>query len=266
MEDNLRYQGHLYIGGLGRNWWRIILNINHDLPLLLRILTFAGYVNHARKGAKNDIFTLWHSKNSKDLQKLRQAGAIPSIVREYENLLLFPPEQLTQFENEWYSRELSALDEIKLVAWAQSENAAEAYRFTFLPSFHPSIVYKIWTNPSKMVTFKAGKVICGVTADIETTVTQNIDTATWHAFLELIETEDFWTILSWNTVPPNTFGMDGARLLMEGWKDGNYKFLSDWSPRRDSPMGKAALFFDALYSNPNLEEYLILHTYPDDFR
>ncbi len=156
------------------------------------------------------------------------------------------------------------MGEESLSKWAVYENVQEAYRFTYLPSFHPPMVIRIWTIQSKIPSFHALAKL-GVTQshtvnikasdrrrsvniltdeeweEIHAASTRKRNSVQreeswtfaaedWERLLTAIYQSKFWLSVTWDFACDSVLRLDGSEWKFEGWQSGQYKYLDAWSP------------------------------------
>lgn len=156
------------------------------------------------------------------------------------------PENLAQFHNNWYSQELTKVNEYSFELWARNEQIKEAYRLTILPSFSPARVIRIWKKDDVThLLYKIGRRthLCKPQAKHEKK--KLLKTEKWqevHKFMK----QNFWTAETWYSVPANMMVFDGEIYLFEGWQNGEYKLLDDHSPDDEYVSARAMKLFMSL--------------------
>lgn len=145
-------------------------------------------------------------------------------IEEIVSPFLFPTEQLSNFRNNWFSRELDLLSEDALDDWAIANHYNEVYRVTLFPSFEGTLTVRVC---SESITFKEAqfwKTLHGEKFHYESWVPNR---NTWFYIQNTINQNDFWEDVTWDTVPEGYSVLDGCTYMVEGYKDGLYKFLYD---------------------------------------
>ena len=137
--------------------------------------------------------------------------------------LYFPAESLTPSINNWYSRQLSAMDEPVLKAGED----ARTYRFTWLRTFHHPVAIRIsFENSSARLVaveldgaggYNPGSVLRR--KDIVLSKSQFADIE------RLIDQSGFWDMPS----NERTDGRDGAEWIIEG-ATSKYHVVTRWTP------------------------------------
>lgn len=135
--------------------------------------------------------------------------------------------KLHPFMNEWFSSHLKSLEEPILYT---KKDSGYIIRYTNLGTWDRPFVYRIQKFNSGISIsyretdgeggFEPGKLIIDSTAFKD-----------FHDFNTLISKlhhYDFWKQKTFNTM-----GNDGAEWILEVYKNGKYKFITRWSPRRE---------------------------------
>ena len=159
-----------------------------------------------------------------------------------QNYVISPPNFPTiKYPPRGYST-LAALEEPLLSNWANQEKIQTAYRFIYMPSFHPSLIIRVWATtlaiPSFYVVIKGGSKISG----------EKCLMLTKEKFLGLvaaINENKFWSSITWEL----SQGFDGEQWVFEGWNEGTYKSLEAWSPDNGPAYRLGKVFFELLQEN-----------------
>jgi len=133
------------------------------------------------------------------------------------------------FKSDWYSAQLSALQEPSLYQMIKSANA-ESYRFLWLRTFHHPVAVRIDVNPdgTSLLTAKmasgTGGYRPGTIAENHSKVLSKEQTS---AFLLQVKASKFWEARN----PVNDQrGTDGSQWIIEGVERGRYHVVDRWSP------------------------------------
>jgi tetratricopeptide (TPR) repeat protein len=175
-----------------------------------------------------------------------------------ENLVQLPSDNCNASEY------FPLMGEEAISKWAVYGNVQEAYRFTYLPSFHPPMVIRIWTIQSKIPSFHALAKL-GVTQshtvnikasdrrrsvniltdeeweEIHAASTRKRNSVQreeswtfaaedWERLLTAIYQSKFWLSVAWDFACDSVLRLDGSEWKFEGWQSGQYKYLDAWSP------------------------------------
>jgi hypothetical protein len=150
------------------------------------------------------------------------------------SLQYFPPgsfndsAKLSKFNEDWYSRELSNLEEPSLLETSKDKKA-QAYRFLWLRSFrHPlSIRLEVLPDGTGLLTTKMAN---GADSREETKVILNeqlkMSEQQINWFFKGLQKQDFWNVKGFDH---SQMGWDGATWIIEGVKDGKYHVVERWS-------------------------------------
>lgn len=139
--------------------------------------------------------------------------------------------RLSEFEEQWYSKELKLLREPSLWELSRTQKS-ESYRFLWLRSFHPGIAIRIdlKADGSSVATIKIdnekGK---GEPTKLVKNKVLRLSENQTQLFLDRISDWGFWTQPTIEKT--DLIGVDGAQWIVEGAKDGKYLLLDRWSPK-----------------------------------
>jgi hypothetical protein len=153
----------------------------------------------------------------------------------------FPKENMDDFRNQWYSKQLSAMNEPVLYI---DKTTDETYRFTWLRSFdHPIAItitkhgdgyLLIWKECSGAGGYKPGNII----VNKQKTITKD----NWDFFQYRLKQVNFWTIATKDT----TRGFDGAEWILEGKTPNRYHITDRWTPHEGTDYYKCCDFLLSL--------------------
>jgi tetratricopeptide (TPR) repeat protein len=150
--------------------------------------------------------------------------------------------QRMQFKKRWYSDTLAAFEEPPLSNWADREKIQTAYRFIYIPSFHPSLVIRVWgdilSTPCLQAVTKVGSKV-GSEEPCMLTEAKSLD------LLTAINENKFWPSITWDL----SMGCDGSTWVFEGWNQGKYKWLDAWSPDNGPAYRLGKVFFSLFPEN-----------------
>lgn len=131
-----------------------------------------------------------------------------------------------QFRKEWYSRHLQAMGESPLVALLDEE---ESYRFIWLRSFHRPVVVRAWRSGGRY--FIVAKRLNGRggygPGTLDLYWARSLSENDWDAFLLNLEHSTYWAMQTEDRSPIT----DGARWIMEGYREGHYHIVDRQSPQ-----------------------------------
>jgi hypothetical protein len=150
-----------------------------------------------------------------------------------------------QFKNRWYSDTLAAFEEPPLSNWAAREEIQTAYRFIYIPSFHPSLVIRVWGDILSTPCLQA---VTKVGSKVGSEEPWMLAEAKSLELLTAIDENKFWPSINWDL----SMGFDGSRWVFEGWNQGKYKWLDAWSPD-NGPAYRLGKVFLSLFPENLLE-------------
>ncbi len=188
------------------------------------------YESFNTKTKHSDSIYSWHyltAEQVKQTEKLFAAIEINLDIEEVSSAFLFPSDELNGNSNKWYSEVLLNFGEDALDDYANWVGIEELYRFTLIPTFTPAITIRV-SEYEIVRKQEATREAPAATDNWNPTEKQ------WLSVLSKIDQHQFWTSASWNTVPEGFIFRDGEILIFEGYKDGQYKFLSDENPESGS--------------------------------
>ncbi len=144
---------------------------------------------------------------------------------------------LTNFCNIWYSEALNGCNESVLYKYKGED---EIYRFTWLRSFHAPVVIKIQKHHFDFILTAKKMMPAYKDYPEELNISDSgfISWFKWYTFKSKLDKISFWNM---PMDDPEEQGMDGARWVLEGFKDGQYHFIDRWSAK-GSAFGKACLY------------------------
>ncbi|MCL2494365.1 MAG: prolyl oligopeptidase family serine peptidase [Oscillospiraceae bacterium] len=156
---------------------------------------------------------------------------IPPIIKSFNDYI-------SPYSNEWYSRELAALDEEALYG-----SKGHMYRFTSLPSFDNQVVVRIEVNidGTANVHYKVGKHGAymyggGGISKSEKVVLGQKETK---EFLALLDKAGYWNLPE----EIENVGHGGYTVLIEGVKEGVYHIVERWVPETSDPVQSLEEYF-----------------------
>lgn len=142
---------------------------------------------------------------------------------------------ISRSEQEWYSRQLAAADEIPLVSLARNaEPGTTLLRFSWIPSFSPSVFVLVRKTGDGAYAITA-KRLDGRGGYAPGTLAQQIDRRLTQD--EAQRLEKIGAQLAGEPSAVNDFGLDGAQWLVEQADQDHYRFMNRWSPQ-DGPVKK----------------------------
>lgn len=168
-----------------------------------------------------------------------------------QHYIVTPPEfsdkqvQRMQFKKRWYSETLAAFEEPPLSNWADREKIQTAYRFIYIPSFHPSLVIRVWGDILSTPCLQA---VTKVSSKVGSEEPWMLTEAKSLELLTAINENKFWPSITWDL----SMGLDGSRWVFEGWNQGKYKCLDAWTPN-NGPAYRLGKVFLSLFPENLLE-------------
>jgi hypothetical protein len=189
-------------------------NIGWDFELFQQILH--------RQDGRSPVYWWEYCTNDQKLiieRNFRNIGIELNIEKLGNHPFLFPVGKLSNDRNNSFSRDLVSLHEDTLDDWALANSYNEVYRVTLYPSFDDTRTVRVCSDN---VTSKEGNF--GKKHYYESWVPSH---KTWLYIQHTIYENGFWDDATWNTLPEGYGVLDGTTYLIEGYKDGQYKFLYD---------------------------------------
>jgi len=134
----------------------------------------------------------------------------------------------------WYGKQLRAMDERPFCT--DSGYVAEAYRFTWIPSFHPAVTVRIdLTVTGYRLT---GKILSGFggyePGSLAGVVVHTLSDADVSRFSELVRAAQFWDLPTDRPL----LGCDGAQWVLEALTSKGYHVVDRWTPHQQGPDGR----------------------------
>lgn len=174
------------------------------------------------------IFTILILSSCSSLGSLKEEQ-----LRNIDNddLVRYFPEEagISEFANEWYSTQLSALGEP--VIYVKESNTDETiYRFICLRTFHEPFSIRIEVDEESETArlffkmcdgaggYEPGNLIMSNESALEGNEVENL--------IKAIEENDYWDM----PFEGGAIGADGSIWIVEGLKNGEYKAISKWTP------------------------------------
>jgi hypothetical protein len=147
--------------------------------------------------------------------------------------------------NEIASATILKTQEYALALWAEAEGISEAYRLTLLPSFHEPQITRIYTNVDSFhLVYKVGQLPFPKKTNVNSYKETDLEPHLYKTLTQFMD-EHFWTSETWYSWHSYAV-FDGTSYFFEGWKNGQYKFLSDHSPKDGTVSEKAFQLFRAI--------------------
>jgi hypothetical protein len=134
----------------------------------------------------------------------------------------------------WYGRHLRVLGEQPFCA--NADETFEAYRLTWLPSFHPSVIVRIERSSGPY--HLAAKVESGAggyePGHLARDTSFTLAEADGREFVRLLNSAHFWARPT-EPPPDRAQGADGAQWILEGLGRNRYHVVDRWSPDIEGP-------------------------------
>ena len=146
----------------------------------------------------------------------------------------FPKDSLdsggNEFKSQWYSRQLTALEEPSLFEMKKSL-PSESYRFLWLRTFHHPVAIRLDPQPdgTSVLTTKVANGAGGYSPGVLIVNTsRTLSKGQTVAFLSQVDKLRFWSAR--NPVKDQG-GTDGSQWILEGVKAGRYHVVDRWMPK-----------------------------------
>lgn len=145
--------------------------------------------------------------------------------------LLSQSEWGDQFQNDWYSKHLRAMEEAPL--FSPDAQVRESYRFLWLRSFHHPVGVRLWkTESDQFITVNELSGAGGYEPGTSILKSQRrLSQGEWDAFMRHLEYSCYW---EQPTEDPKDRGFDGAEWILEGFREGRYHVVERWTPTAGS--------------------------------
>ena len=171
----------------------------------------------------------------------------------YKGLLYFPlavdenqwqaNDVLDSFENVWYSEHLNSMEEP--ILYNKTEEV-KIFRYTNLGTWNYPFMYRIEKNDSLItLTYKVPASKGGYDAEkLVKNETHLISVEEWNTLNAKIDSIHFWE----SQTHINDAGKDGSQWILEAYSNGQYHFLTRWSPdyRGDSNFVDVCNYFEEI--------------------
>ncbi len=147
----------------------------------------------------------------------------------------------------FYSGSLAAMREPPISTLRGEE--AEVYRLLYLPAFGPPVAIRLWRDGGQAYMSVKQLSAPGVAADgevvfpktMKVNATRPLKAEEWARFEGLLKNANFWTQPAEGGREP---GLDGANLLFEGYRRGQYHLMDRWSPQEDEILRLSGYLFE----------------------
>ena len=140
--------------------------------------------------------------------------------------MFFPPgtfgdaDRDNAFIAAWYETPLTTMQEP--VLWEMTENLqAHIYRFLWLPSFHAPFAARLSIEADGTGALNIKRTDSKVQAKVYLLTMPQV-----RQWLERLNQAGYWKL----PTQDDTIGLDGARWILEGVRDGKYHVVDRWSP------------------------------------
>ncbi|MHB8539703.1 MAG: hypothetical protein ACYDCD_01990 [Candidatus Acidiferrales bacterium] len=133
----------------------------------------------------------------------------------------------------WYSHALKSLEEPSLWKLSQNDKHAIVYRFLWLRSFHHPVAIRVIIAPdgtAELITKVSGGAGGYAPGPLIESQTKRLSAIDVKDLLEQMNSANFWELPT--EEKRASFGIDGARWILEGIQDGNYHVVDRWSPTK----------------------------------
>ncbi len=127
------------------------------------------------------------------------------------------------YKIEWYSEFLYEIREPLLF---NRKIEKEIYRFSWLPSFNNSMIFRIEAQNKKYILY--WKTLDFKVQDKVHEDSKTISETEWLNLKKLLKAADYWNI----ELGGNERGVDGSEWILEGVTTTKYKVISVWSPNK----------------------------------
>ena len=134
---------------------------------------------------------------------------------------------LSKFTNKWYSENLQSMNEP--IIYNLKEKNIEIYRLTILPTFDKPFTYRISKYNNKInIIFKETNGTGGYeTGKLIENKIKLVKEKNWRNLESKLSKIDFWKM---KTFSDSMKIKDGSEWILEGYKNGNYHFVTRTSP------------------------------------
>lgn len=135
-----------------------------------------------------------------------------------------------QFRTDWYTKHLTAMKEAPLSF--PDEQVRESYRFLWLRSFHNPVAVRLWkTDTEQFISVRETSGAGGYEpGDLILMTQRKLSQDEWDAFMRVLEYACYWE----QPTEEDDAGLDGARWILEGFREGRYHSVDRWTPQRGS--------------------------------
>lgn len=163
---------------------------------------------------------------------LLNAAPAPTQSQYFPNGTFAEQGDAEAFVVTWYSHALKSLEEPSLWELSRNDKHAVVYRFLWLRSFHHPVAIRIniasdgTAEVATKVSSGAGGYDPGRLIEKQT---EKLSAIQVKDLIEQVRSAKFWELPT--EEKRASFGIDGARWILEGIQDGNYHIVDRWSPK-----------------------------------
>ncbi len=208
-------------------------------------------VNEARDWLTHLPVLLRRGISEQDARELQQRyEQLGSTIDIIPSTLFFPKnaQGITRWRNELFSEHLLALHERSLSDWAKDDHIAEAYRFSFIPTYGTDLTLRLWQADD--VIHAIARRSIGHIGAMPGPPAQAIDWhpthEQWQEVKEAMKIYRFWESKSWDTVPDGYTILASNHWVMEGIRGKHYKVLVDQTPNEGAAREVGLLMLNLL--------------------
>lgn len=143
----------------------------------------------------------------------------------------FPKGAVSDFEQTWYAKHLSAMKEPVLVPKGD-DRSYFAFRVLYLPTWGRPVSVRIEKNGASII--RRAVMLSGDggydPGKIKEEKRSELTTTDFAAFLGELEKSGFWKL----SPKDDVMGTDGRKLIIEAIQNGKHKVLVRWTPEYDT--------------------------------
>lgn len=150
--------------------------------------------------------------------------ALQAPIKYFPSGVFSADEETDSFVQSWYGKHLMAMKEPSLI-----DSALPQYRFLWLPTFHPPMVFRISVQNEKYLLYAkraagAGGYNSGPLVDDKVF---EISVEVANKVINKLEQDcTFWTL----PTKDGELGLDGSQWVFEAAKGGKYHVVDRWAP------------------------------------
>jgi hypothetical protein len=133
--------------------------------------------------------------------------------------------KLDSFQNRWYSKHLHSMNEPIL---RNRTDSISIFRYTNLGTWNAPYTYRVEkSNNLVTITYRKTDGQGGYdTGDLVKDKTKTVALHNWDSLQTKIQAIDFWN----SQTHDENIGLDGSEWILEGYSNGEYHFMTRWSP------------------------------------